>query len=123
MVGASDAWRRGAFGGNVFVPAPGSAGTERTSTAADPRDRGSSAWVSFASVRGAVLPHGTAFDPARAVAAGFTAARFLHRALGASAHGAARIQSSFPLVRWAIDGRAGLGCDDLLEEPGPVARW
>ena len=76
-----------------------------------------------AGVRQLVCARRTAVDPAGAAAAGAAAAGVLHGALGAAADGATRLQSAVPLVRRALGGRCGVGCDGVLQEPRPAARW
>src|SRR5690606_8168877 len=63
------------------------------------------------------------FDRAGAAFAGDAAAGDLFNPVGTPADGAAGLRSAVSLVCRAWRGRAGLGCLDLLEEPGPSARW
>lgn len=65
---------------------------------------------------------GPAIDPAREAIAGAVTAGLLHSALGAPAHGAARIQSAVPLVRRPVDGCAGVGPERVRQKPGAVDR-
>ena len=75
-----------------------------------------------ADVRRALCARRPAVDPAGAAVAGAAAAGVLHGALGAAVDGATRLQSVVPLVRRALDGRSGVGCDRVLQEPGSAAR-
>jgi hypothetical protein len=40
------------------------------------------------------------------------------RSLGAAVDGANELQLAFPLVRGSGDGRCGVGCDGIYQEPG-----
>ena len=75
-----------------------------------------------ADVRSALCARGTAVDPAGATVASAAAAGVLHGAIGAAIDGTARLQSVVSLVRWALDGRSGVGCHRLLQEPRSAAR-
>lgn len=43
--------------------------------------------------------------------------------LGTSVDGAAGLQPVVPLVCRSVGGRAGVGCDDVQQEPRPAAGW
>src|SRR5713101_5488069 len=60
---------------------------------------------------------GTAVGAAGATVAGAPPSILLRGEERASAHGAARLQPSLPLVRGPGHGRSGVGCHDLHQEP------
>ncbi len=103
---------------SVLVCELGGTGAGGSSAARDPGDRGRGAGDVVAGVRAALFDAGPAVDRAGAAAAGAVAAGVLRHPLGAPADGAAGLQPAVPLVRRAVDGRAGVGRDGLFEEPG-----
>src|SRR6266571_5556199 len=111
MLGTSDARWGCENRGAVQLRELRSAGADGSSVAGDPQDRQRGADGAVAGIREALCQVRPTIDSAGETASRAAVAGVLFGALGATADGAARLQSAVSLVCRAVAGRRGVGRD------------
>jgi hypothetical protein len=100
-------------GPDVQLREPGDDGTAGPSVARDPPAGECGAGWFVVGFQQDVFGDRSALDSARATASGTAATGVLHGALGVATDGAIDLHLDVSLVRGAVDGRAGVGCDGV----------